>query len=77
MNNQDPHVIIDRYPDAERANRNKNISIVAFASDRLDNSFNITEDISSRIFSIPMHPYLSDDEINEICTALIKVKNEL
>ena len=43
----------------------------------LDNSFNITEDISSRIFSIPMHPYLSDDEIGQICTALIKVKNEL
>ena len=41
MNNQDPHAIIDRYPDAERANRNKNISIVPFASDRLDNSFNI------------------------------------
>ena len=43
----------------------------------LDNSFNITEEISSKIFSVPMHPYLSNENINEICDMLIKAKNEL
>lgn len=30
----------------------------------------VTEDICSRIFSIPMHPYLTDTEINRICSVL-------
>jgi len=42
----------------------------------LDNSFNIAENISNRIFSIPMHPYLSDNTIDKICKTLIKAKNE-
>lgn len=29
-----------------------------------------TEDISKRVFSIPMHPYITDDEIAEICKAV-------
>ncbi|MDT3739018.1 MAG: DegT/DnrJ/EryC1/StrS aminotransferase family protein [Candidatus Kapabacteria bacterium] len=29
--------------------------------------FPVTEDIASRIFSLPMHPYLKDEEIIEIC----------
>lgn len=29
-----------------------------------------TEDISKRVFSIPMHPYITDDEIKEICKAV-------
>tara|TARA_B100001250_G_scaffold399889_1_gene409778 strand:- start:711 stop:1847 length:1137 start_codon:yes stop_codon:yes gene_type:complete len=40
-------------------------------------SFSVTEEISNKIFSIPMHPYLSDNEINKICNTLIKAKNEL
>lgn len=30
-------------------------------------SLAVTEDISGRVFSIPMHPYLSEDEIGRIC----------
>lgn len=40
-------------------------------------TLNVSEEISSRIFSIPMHPYLSDGEINKVCDVLIKAKNEL
>ena len=36
--------------------------------------FPITEDISSRIFSIPMHPYLTGGDINKICELLISCK---
>ena len=42
-----------------------------------NNSLEVAEQISDRIFSIPMHPYLSDNEIDEICTILIKAQNEL
>ena len=31
----------------------------------------ISEDISSRIISLPMHPYLSSDEIDKICNAIL------
>ena len=41
------------------------------------NSLPISEEISERIFSIPMHPYLTDKEINKICNTLIEAKNEL
>ncbi|MWV54820.1 DegT/DnrJ/EryC1/StrS family aminotransferase [Chlorobium phaeovibrioides] len=33
--------------------------------------FPITEDISSRIFSLPMHPYLKESEIELVCSALL------
>ena len=33
-----------------------------------------TEEISNKVFSIPMHPYLSDKEIGLICDALISTK---
>ncbi len=33
--------------------------------------FPISEDLSSRIFSLPMHPYLEDDEIEHICSVLL------
>ncbi|MDQ1265402.1 MAG: hypothetical protein QG635_552, partial [Bacteroidota bacterium] len=29
--------------------------------------FPVTESIASRIFALPMHPYLSDEEIGMIC----------
>ncbi len=32
------------------------------------------EDMSNRVFSIPMHPYLTLDEISFICDTLIKIK---
>ena len=36
--------------------------------------FPVAESISQRIFSLPMHPYLSDDNISEICNILISSK---
>ena len=39
-------------------------------------TLNISEEISKRIFSIPMHPYLSNENINKISKVLIKAKNE-
>jgi dTDP-4-amino-4,6-dideoxygalactose transaminase len=32
--------------------------------------FPVSEDISSRIFSLPMHPYLKDEEIEKICSVI-------
>ena len=37
-------------------------------------NFPVAESISQRIFSLPMHPYLSDDNISEICDILISCK---
>ncbi len=42
-----------------------------------NNSLKISEEISSRIFSIPMYPYLSDTNINKISDILIKAKYDL
>jgi len=36
--------------------------------------FPVSESISQRIFSLPMHPYLTDDNINKICEILILSK---
>ena len=36
--------------------------------------FPVAESISQRIFSLPMHPYLSDDNISKICDILISCK---
>jgi len=33
--------------------------------------FPVSEDLSSRIFSLPMHPYLKDEEIEQICSVLL------
>ena len=33
-------------------------------------SLAVTEDISKRVFSLPMHPYLSEDEIRRICSII-------
>ena len=30
----------------------------------------VTEDLSKRVFSLPMHPYLSEDEIRRICSII-------
>ncbi|RBP51499.1 DegT/DnrJ/EryC1/StrS family aminotransferase [Arenicella xantha] len=37
------------------------------------NCFPISEQVSTRIFSLPMHPYLSDEQIETIATAVISV----
>ena len=43
-----------------------------------NNSLEVSEEISDKIFSIPMHPYLSDDIIDKVSDILIaKRKNEL
>ncbi len=33
--------------------------------------FPVSEDLSRRIFSLPMHPYLKDGEIEQICSVLL------
>jgi UDP-2-acetamido-2-deoxy-ribo-hexuluronate aminotransferase len=33
--------------------------------------FPVSEDLSGRIFSLPMHPYLKDDEVEQICSVLL------
>jgi len=33
--------------------------------------FPVSEDLSGRIFSIPMHPYLKQEEIEQICSVLL------
>ena len=57
----------------------KPLHLQSVFSDKIyyNNSLKISEEISGRIFSIPMHPYLSDDSINKISNCLIKAKNEL
>ena len=39
--------------------------------------FPVSESISQRIFSLPMHPYLTDDNINKICDILITCKEKV
>jgi len=34
--------------------------------------FQVTEDICSRILSLPMHPYLLEDEINKVCSLILE-----
>lgn len=36
-----------------------------------EGDFPITEDISNRIFSLPMHPYLKENEIERICAVIV------
>jgi len=33
--------------------------------------FPVSEDMSSRVFSLPMHPYLKDEEVERICEVLL------
>ena len=33
--------------------------------------FPVSEDISSRILNLPMHPYLSSEEIKQICDVIL------
>lgn len=33
-------------------------------------SLAVTEDLAERVFSVPMHPYLSEEEINRICSII-------
>ena len=33
--------------------------------------FPVSEEISSRILSLPMHPYLHSEEIEQICDAIL------
>jgi len=37
----------------------------------------VSESISQRIFSLPMHPYLNDKDINLICDILIRCKESI
>ena len=36
-------------------------------------SFAVTEDICSRVLSLPMNPYLSKNEIKEICELILEI----
>jgi UDP-2-acetamido-2-deoxy-ribo-hexuluronate aminotransferase len=40
--------------------------------ERNNTSFMISEKVSNEIFSLPMHPFLSDDEIDFVCETVIK-----
>ena len=35
----------------------------------------VTEAMSSQVLSLPMHPYLNDEEIDEVCRAVLTVNN--
>ena len=48
-----------------RAGAYEDLSSCARAPER---SLSVTEDISKRVFSLPMHPYLSEAEIDHICS---------
>ena len=37
-----------------------------------DGDFQATEDICSRILSLPMHPYLLENEINKVCSLILE-----
>ncbi|MBU2452196.1 MAG: DegT/DnrJ/EryC1/StrS family aminotransferase, partial [Proteobacteria bacterium] len=39
----------------------------------LKDDFPISQILSERIFSLPMHPYLEKDQIHHICDTLLKV----
>ena len=39
--------------------------------------FPIAESIANRIFSLPMHPYLTDDDVKRICDILITCKEKI
>ena len=39
--------------------------------------FPVSESISQRIFSLPMHPYLTDNDIDQICDILITCKEKV
>jgi dTDP-4-amino-4,6-dideoxygalactose transaminase len=34
--------------------------------------FPVSEDFSSRVFSLPMHPYLKEEDIDKICDVIVK-----
>ena len=36
-------------------------------------SFSVTEDICSRVLSLPMNPYLTDNQIEEVCSLMLGV----
>ena len=42
-----------------------------------EGDFSVSESISNRIFSLPMHPYLSVKDINQICKILKSCKEKL
>ena len=39
-----------------------------------DGDFPITENISKRILSLPMHPYLTEEDTNNICDIVMEKK---
>jgi UDP-2-acetamido-2-deoxy-ribo-hexuluronate aminotransferase len=43
--------------------------------DYKEGDFPFAESIANKIFSLPMHPYLKDDEVGKIAEVLIKCKN--
>lgn len=40
-------------------------------------SLEVTENLSERVFSLPMHPYLSEDEIDRICDIIRKTTGKV
>ena len=42
-----------------------------------EGDFPVSETISKRIFSLPMHPYLADDDVKQICEILLSIKEKV
>jgi dTDP-4-amino-4,6-dideoxygalactose transaminase len=42
-----------------------------------EGDFPVSESISKRIFSMPMHPYLADDDVKQICEILLSIKEKV
>ena len=42
-----------------------------------EGDFSVSESISKRIFSLPMHPYLADDDVKRICKILTSCTEKL
>lgn len=40
-------------------------------------SLAVTEDLSERVFSVPMHPYLSENEVKQICNIIRECVEEI
>ena len=41
-----------------------------------EGDFPVSESISKRIFSVPMHPYLADEDVKQICEILLSIKEK-
>lgn len=49
----------------------------AFSTSNYNNcDFEVTNRLSETVLSLPMHPYMKDEEIEQVCNAVIKILNK-